>query len=166
MACLGFREGTALGPWLEGVLRRLSQGPYLGTLVVAYWVLGSHNPYGFRARDVLKTEKVWRLEICEAEWAARHGGCGRCLCHEICSGASLIFLSWLSDVQVDLREVSELILETERVRWAAMGSGGWGLGKGLPLYSVKPDHRLAKVVDALQVRGMSGWHDLSEVERR
>lgn len=77
-----------------------------------------------------------------------------------------LFLCWLSDAQVDLREVSELILETERVRWAAMGSGGWGVGKGLPLYSVKPDHRLAKVVDALQVRVMSGWHDLSEVERR
>lgn len=75
-ACLDSREGTALGPWLEGVLRRLSQGPYLGTLVVAYWVLGSHNPYGFRARDVLKTEKVRRLEMREADWASRHWCCG------------------------------------------------------------------------------------------
>lgn len=25
---------------------------------VAYWTMGSHNPFGFRARDVLRTEKA------------------------------------------------------------------------------------------------------------
>jgi len=45
--------------WRRHLLSFLAQGPFQGLAVVAFWTMGSHNPQnGFRARDVLKTEKL------------------------------------------------------------------------------------------------------------
>lgn len=45
--------------WRRRLLSFLAQGPFQGLAVVAFWTMGSHNPQnGFRARDILKTEKL------------------------------------------------------------------------------------------------------------
>lgn len=120
--CLVYhRAGAALGPWARGALKRLANGPYVGTLVVAYWVLGSHNPYGFRARDVLKTERV-RGEGVQCIW--RQGWCGMgsrtCFTFAWCRSCGPSLYDCLTsrapgcgDHQVDLRDLACLIVETD-----------------------------------------------------
>ena len=45
--------------WRRRLLSFLAGGPFQGLAVIAFWTMGSHNPQnGFRARDVLKTEKL------------------------------------------------------------------------------------------------------------
>jgi len=47
------------GAWRRRLLSFLAEGPFQGLAVIAFWTMGSHNPQnGFRARDVLKTEKL------------------------------------------------------------------------------------------------------------
>jgi len=54
------RDGRipSLSSYLKKKLKEIANGSFVGTVVVAFWTIGNHNPYGFRPRDVLRTAKT------------------------------------------------------------------------------------------------------------
>jgi len=84
-------SSSSSSTWRGRLLSFLAQGPFQGLAVVAFWTMGSHNPQnGFRARDVLKSEKLdLRRIACLLKGKGREGGRGKAQSEEERHGAAV-----------------------------------------------------------------------------